>query len=60
MVRNWHPDVERTTKGFLKNLSVVSRVDAFTGEAVGSPRIGSTRQQIDESATAASVASIKE
>ena len=39
MVRNWHPDAERTPKGFYKNLSVIARVDPFTGEAVGSARL---------------------
>ncbi|KAF5836277.1 hypothetical protein DUNSADRAFT_6185 [Dunaliella salina] len=34
MVRNFHPDVDRTPKGFFKNLSLIPSVDAF-GEPVG-------------------------
>ena len=37
MIRNWHPGSERTPKGFYKGLSVLSRVDPFTGESKGSP-----------------------
>jgi hypothetical protein len=33
MVRNWHPGVERSANGYLKNLSLVPRVDPFTGKA---------------------------
>ena len=36
MVRNWHPDVERTRTGYLKNLSLRPRVDPFTGQQIGS------------------------
>ncbi|GAX83120.1 hypothetical protein CEUSTIGMA_g10546.t1 [Chlamydomonas eustigma] len=39
MIRNWHPDVERTPKGFLKNLSVIARLDPFTGESQGVARL---------------------
>jgi hypothetical protein len=39
MIRNWHPDVERTPKGFLKNLSVIARLDPFTGESQGVSRL---------------------
>lgn len=45
MVRNWHPDAERTPKGFYKNLSVIARVDPFTGEAVGSACLEPSRPQ---------------
>jgi hypothetical protein len=36
MVRNWHPDAERTRTGYLKNLSLRPRVDPFTGQVTGS------------------------
>ena len=42
MIRNWHPEAERTPKGFYKNLSVLSRVDPFTGETRGSPAVVAT------------------
>jgi hypothetical protein len=35
MIRNWQPDVERTRSGFLKNISVAPRSDAFTGQVTG-------------------------
>ncbi|KAG1665667.1 hypothetical protein FOA52_005457 [Chlamydomonas sp. UWO 241] len=38
MVRNWHPDVRVTSTGFLKNLSVMERVDPFTLAVTGTAR----------------------
>mmetsp|Transcript_26026 Transcript_26026/g.56774 ORF Transcript_26026/g.56774 Transcript_26026/m.56774 type:complete len:323 (-) Transcript_26026:763-1731(-) len=46
MVRNWHPDVERTPRGFYKNMSVVARRDPFTGETVGQPRPAAVQVQV--------------
>lgn len=36
MVRNWHPSVDRTKTGYLRNLSLKARIDPFTGKPVGS------------------------
>ncbi|KAK9815335.1 hypothetical protein WJX72_001923 [[Myrmecia] bisecta] len=35
LVRNWHPEVDRTATGYYKNLSLRPRVDPFTGEMQG-------------------------
>ena len=35
MVRNWHPDSDRTPRGFYKNLSLEVRLDPFTLESTG-------------------------
>eukprot|EP00798_Chlamydomonas_sp_ICE-L_P032713 gene32713-3597_t len=39
MIRNYHPAAQRTPQGYYKNLSVLARVDAFTGETVGVDKI---------------------
>lgn len=35
MVRAWAPGASRTSQGFLKGVSLKSRIDPFTGQRVG-------------------------
>ncbi len=35
LVRNWHPDADRTPNGYYRNLSLTARVNAFTGQVEG-------------------------
>ena len=35
-VRNWHPNAARSASGFLKGVSIVARVDPFSGRLTGS------------------------
>lgn len=50
MVRNWHPDAQRTPGGYYKNLAVQARVDPFTGKGGASTT---------QAAAAASVGSVQ-
>jgi hypothetical protein len=53
MVRNWHPDVERTRTGYLKNLSLRPRLDPFTGQATGNQDMAVLLDGADSSSGAA-------
>lgn len=35
LIRKWHPDADRTPNGFYRNLSLVPRVNMFTGKVEG-------------------------
>ncbi|GLC60058.1 hypothetical protein PLESTB_001568700 [Pleodorina starrii] len=35
LIRNWHPDADRTPNGYYRNLSLTARVNAFTGKVEG-------------------------
>ncbi|GIL79017.1 hypothetical protein Vretimale_75 [Volvox reticuliferus] len=37
LIRNWHPDADRTPNGYYRNLSLAARVNAFTGKVEGAP-----------------------
>ncbi|GLI65966.1 hypothetical protein VaNZ11_009650 [Volvox africanus] len=36
LIRNWHPNADRTPNGYYRNLSLAARVNAFTGKVEGS------------------------
>ncbi|EIE27726.1 hypothetical protein COCSUDRAFT_55711 [Coccomyxa subellipsoidea C-169] len=47
MIRNWHPNAERTASGYYKNLALRQRVDPFTGEMTGSAAaVGTSKSEI--------------
>ncbi len=35
LIRNWHPDADRTPNGYYRNMSLAARVNAFTGSVEG-------------------------
>lgn len=68
LVRNWHPDADRTPNGYYRNLSLTARVNAFTGQVEGGSEAskavgqaqGQGQEQVGEGEAGAKTAEVAE